>query len=57
MIQLKKITITHIYGFKLLSISLFYFFIFFISFGYTHEFINSFRTKIKKKKLNTCGAN
>ena len=49
MIQLKKITITHIYGFKLLSISLFYFFIFFISFGYTHEFINSFRTKIKKK--------
>ena len=43
MVQLKKITITHMYRFKLysLSLSLLYFFIL-ISFGYTHEFTHSF---------------
>ena len=35
MVQLKKITITHIYGFKLHTLSLS---LFLISFGYTHEF-------------------
>ena len=46
---IKKITITHIYGFKLyslslsLSLSLSYFVLFILlSFGYTHEFTLSF---------------
>ena len=36
----KKIIVTHIYRFKLYSLSLYlsYFFIILISFGYTHEF-------------------
>ena len=39
-VQLKKITITRIYGFKLYYLSLIFFIL--ISFGYTHEFTLSF---------------
>ena len=38
---IKKITITHIYAFKLYSLSLLFFYIL-ISFRYTHEFTISF---------------